>query len=243
MGWFGQQRKRIMDTAKREILRRVPFFERLDPEAFKTLSGLCHLRSFQPGELIIGQHDKTYDVLFLLEGHARVNVYSSTGIRVSFRDMAAGAIFGELSAADGHPRSASVESVGPCLAAVMPREVFLQSLRDQPEFMMSVIVHLTRQIRTLTGRVFEFSTLAVRNRVHAELLRIAGPARNNSEEAVLSPAPTHEEIASRISTHREAVTRELARLEERGLLKKEGRTLRIRDLAKLRRLVEQGAED
>ena len=46
---------------------------------------------------------------------------------------------------------------------------------------------------------------------------------------VISPPPTHEEIASRISTHREAVTRELARLEEMGLIAKESRVLRIKE--------------
>lgn len=135
-----------------------------------------------------------------------------------------------------------MESLGQCLVAVMPRQVFLKALRDQPTFMMAVMVHLTQQIRRLTDRVFEFSTLAVRNRVHAELLRIALPLKIHND-AILSPAPTHEEIASRISTHREAVTREMARLEESGLLRKEGRTLRIENLDRLHRLVEEGSED
>jgi Crp-like helix-turn-helix protein len=86
------------------------------------------------------------------------------------------------------------------------------------------------------------SALPVHCRVHAELLRIAVPLKINND-AILSPAPTHEEIASRISTHREAVTREMARLEESGLLRKEGRTLRIKNVERLHRLVEEGSED
>jgi hypothetical protein len=39
------------------------------------------------------------------------------------------------------------------------------------------------------------------------------------------------------------VTRELIRLEELGLIAKEGRVLRINNLAALRRLVEQGTVD
>ena len=57
------------------------------------------------------------------------------------------------------------------------------------------------------------SALPVHCRVHAELLRIAVPLKINND-AILSPAPTHEEIASRISTHREAVTREMAGLKK-----------------------------
>ena len=126
----------------------------------------------------------------------------------------------------------------PALAAIMPRKAFLRALGDHPAFMMAVMKHLTGQVRTLTARVFEFSTLAVRNRVQTELLRLAGAAPG-SNEAVLSPAPTHAEIASRISTHREAVTRELGWLEEKGFIAKEGRVLRVKDLAGLRKLVEE----
>jgi len=105
------------------------------------------------------------------------------------------------------------------------------------------MMHLTKQVRTLTGRVVEFSTLAVRNRVQAELLRRAGDVPPTVNQAALSPAPTHAEIASRISTHREAVTRELSWLEDHGVIAKEGRTLRIKDLAKLRQMAAEFPEE
>ena len=46
--------------------------------------------------------------------------------------------------------------------------------------------------------MFEFSTLAVRGRIYAELLRTAQPIRSETNAAIVSPVPTHEEIASRI---------------------------------------------
>jgi CRP-like cAMP-binding protein len=228
-----------MSTAGPYTLKKVAFFSGLNDSAFDALDALCHRRSYEAGALIIGQLDQTFDVLFLLSGRARVNIYSVDGQRVSFREITPGAIFGELSAIDGQPRSASVEAVEKSSVVQMPQKVFLKALCEYPEFMTAVMRHLTQQIRRLTERVFEFSTLAVRNRVHAELLRIAtGQATGN--EAYLTPQPTHQEIASRISTHREAVTRELARLEEAGLIAKHGRSLHIRNVAELRRLVEHG---
>jgi CRP-like cAMP-binding protein len=228
-----------MSTADTYTLRKVAFFSGLNDSAFTALGTLCHRRSYEAGALIIGHLDQTFDVLFLLSGRARVNIYSLDGQRVSFREITPGAIFGELSAIDGQPRSASVEAVEKSTVVQMPQKVFLDALRDYPEFMTAVMRHLTQQIRRLTDRVFEFSTLAVRNRVHAELLRIAA-THETGNEAYLIPQPTHQEIASRISTHREAVTREFARLEERGLIAKQGRSLHIRSIAELRRLVEHG---
>ncbi|QIG49237.1 winged helix-turn-helix domain-containing protein [Nordella sp. HKS 07] len=110
-------------------------------------------------------------------------------------------------------------------------------MANHPEFTRAVATHLTQQVRVLTRRVFEFSTMAVRQRLWAELLRLAEAAAKGEGQALLSPPPTHAEIASRISTHREAVTREFAWLEAQGFIVKEGRALKVPDLQKLRGLV------
>jgi hypothetical protein len=83
---------------------------------------------------------------------------------------------------------------------------------------------LTRIIRSHQQRVVEFSTLPVRSRIHTELLRLArlSPPGPDRTSAVVSPAPTHAEIASRISTHREAVTRELNELARAKLVENRG---------------------
>jgi CRP/FNR family cyclic AMP-dependent transcriptional regulator len=219
------------------IVRSVPFFRFLDDGSMKRLLGKCVYTHFQPGQIILSHEEETTDVLFLIEGQARVNIYSATGRRVSFREIKAGAVFGELSAIDAQPRSATVEAVDACSAVKMQREVFFRALETEPEFMKALMIHLAQQVRALTSRVFEFSTLAVRNRVQAELLRMA------TRSGRISPTPTHEDIASRISTHREAVTRELSRLEAIGLLAKDGRALQIKDMEALRRLVDEISDE
>lgn len=198
----------------------------------------CSWRNFHTGNLIIGQHDVSREVLFLVSGLARVNIYSLSGKRVSFRDVRPGAVIGELSAIDDHPRSADVEAIDDCWLFIMPQSVFAAAINNYPSVSKALLLHLARQVRGLTERVFEFSTLAVRSRVRAELLRLAERQSINGETAVLSPAPTHTDIASRISTHREAVTRELNRLEKLGMIERQGRALRIIDIRILKALVE-----
>ena len=87
--------------------------------------------------------------------------------------------------------------------------------------------------------MFQFSTLAVRSRVHSELVRLAETTAPSRNDVVLAPAPTHQDIATRISTHREAVTREITHLERLGIVQRQGRKLRIRDVALLRALLSQ----
>ena len=51
--------------------------------------------------------------------------------------------------------------------------------------------------------------------------------------------PTHADIASRVSTRREAVTKELSRLHDMGLIERRGKSLVVRDLARLSRMIDE----
>lgn len=230
-----------MSTDRIAILKQSGFFAGLSTEDLAALAARCRWRTTNSDELIIGHRDQSRDVLFLMSGLVRVNVYSLSGRQVSFRDIRPGDVFGELSAIDGKPRSASVESLMPSTLMVMPQPVFLDMLKAHPSVMIETLCRLTALVRSLTDRVVEMSTLAVRNRVQAELVRLA--RQHGGDDAVINPAPTHAEIASRISTHREAVTRELSRLEDLGLIAREGRKLRVTDLARLTAMVEDATPE
>jgi CRP-like cAMP-binding protein len=156
---------------------------------------------------------------------------------VSFRELGAGEVFGEYPAIDGGPRSASVEAHTSCLIASMPATSFREILETEPGVAQALLPQLVMKIRALTTRVYEFSTLAVNNRIQAELLRLANLASKDGKSGRIVPAPTHVEIASRVSTHREAVTRELSRLSRIGIIERKGAALIVKDIERLSEMV------
>lgn len=220
-----------------EAFRGFPLFHDLGADALNVLAAACSVRDYGPGELVVGHNDTTFDVFFLLSGKLHVNLYSADGQRVGFHEMSQGGMFGEISAVDGLPRSVSVEAATRCSIAVLPRQRFLGLIESDPRFAMAVTQQLAAHVRRLTTRVFEFSTMAVRQRLRAELLRHGQAAADDS--AVIDPIPTHAELASRISTHREAVSREMAWLEGKGLVTKRGKGLVIPSVSRIRSLIEQ----
>lgn len=228
--------------ATRQSLSGIAAFHDLSAGELERLARRCAWRRYGYGELIVGHRDESRDVFFVVEGRVRAVLYSASGKEVSFRDIGAGQTFGEFAAIDGQPRSASVVALSDALLASMTDTVFREVLRDHPSVAYETLQALTRQMRQLTERVFEFSTLAVRNRVQAELLRLAQGGDRRGGAVVLSPAPTHAEIASRVSTHREAVTREFNALAKAGIIERHGRELVVCDVARLARLVQNGLE-
>ena len=90
----------------------------------------------------------------------------------------------------------------------------------------------------MSDRVVAISAMPVGPRVQAELLRLALAVGVTDNRAVILHAPTHAEIASRVAARREAVTREISRLTEAGVIDRRGRDLVVTDVTALRNSVE-----
>jgi CRP/FNR family transcriptional regulator, cyclic AMP receptor protein len=215
----------------------VAIFAGLPREALERIQRRCAWRRYESGEPIVDYLDASDEVFFIASGEVRVTIYSLAGKAVSFSDMGPGEVFGEYPAIDRGPRSASVEARTSCLVASLPAEAFRELLRAEPRVAQVLLPQLVMKIRALTTRVYEFSTLAVKNRIQAELLRLASLAPRDGKRARIAPAPTHTHIASRVSTHREAVTRELNRLSRIGILERAGGTLVVMDIDRLAQMV------
>lgn len=181
-------------------------------------------------------------MFFILSGTARATFHAAGGKDVQFRDMRAGEMFGELSAIDDGPRSAEVTAVTEVFVARAAADVFLDLATRYPGIARQLLTRLAALVRSLSDRVVEFSTLGVSNRIHGELLRLAREHGIEGNRATIKPAPTHADIAARVSSRREAVTRELAALTRRGILNKRRGTLDVIDVERLEALVRDVAD-
>lgn len=220
-----------------QSLAKIEIFAKLPKEKLVSVEKRCAWRRYEPGEPILGHLDTSDDVFFVVAGEARVSLYSVQGKAVTYCDLQPGEMFGEYAAIDGAPRSAGIEARTQCLVASMSAGAFRDLLQSDPSIAMTMLRLLVTKIRTLTTRVYEVSALAVANRVHAEILRLAMFAPRSGRSAHIDPAPTHVDIASRTSTHREAVTRELSRLARVGIIERRGRLLIVNDVDRLAAMV------
>ncbi len=203
----------------------VGLFRDLAADVVKMLSERCRWRRYRAHQPIVNYQDETRDAFFVVHGKVRAMCFSISGREVSFRDVGVGEMFGELSAIDGQPRSADVVALTDALLAAMAASDFWDALRRHESIAALTLRHLANLVRATTERVVELSTLPVPRRIQAEVLRIARRHAPDGQTAVIFPAPTHSEIASRISTNREAVTRELGELRRAGLIQRRGGAL------------------
>lgn len=215
----------------------LDILDRLSPEDRAVVESHFTYANYREGQPIISHQEQDRDVFFVLEGRLRATLYSDTGRAVDYSDAAPGDVVGELAAIDGAPRSATVEALTPVRLARLSEAAFRELIETHPAFTSALLQHLTAQIRKLTERVFELTTLPMRHRLLRELLRLGTAAGIERGQAVIRPAPTHFELASRIGAHREAVSREMSALHKAGLVDKRGGVLVLREPETLRGLM------
>lgn len=188
------------------------------------------------GKIIVGHTDKVADAFLVESGTAQVSLLAVDGKEAIFRDLGPGELFGEMSAIDGQPRSATVLAKSQLTVLKMDSDSFVQWLGEAEGAGLWIARLLVSRMREMTDKVFELATMPVTRRIQIELLRLAATGQAQDNQVIIKGFPTHYDIAARIGTHRETVSRELGWLRENGIVSTKGRTLTVLDLNQLRHI-------
>lgn len=226
-------------AAQRSILADLDLFAGVDNRILAGIEQACRYRRLAPQEQIVDKDSPPSDVYFIVRGRARVVNYSVSGREITFADLTEGDYFGQLSAIDGKPRSASVVATEESVILAVPRRLFLTVLADNPQVALRVMQRLVGIIRGANDRIMELSTLGAHNRIQAELLRQAQSHKTIRNTAVIEPIPVHSDIASRVSTTRETVARVLNDLARKGIVRRTRTALLIPNVQLLHMMVEE----
>ena len=215
-------------------LGKIPLFASLSEEDVRALDARVLWRKVPAGEWVIDYQAEDVDVYVVFSGQARAVIHTA-GREMIMRDITEGEYFGQYSAIDGKPRSAAIVAVTDAVVARMSAPLFWEAIHRYPGVREDVLKTLVSDARRLNQRANEQANFDVRHRLCAELLRLS---RTTGEgRTVVSPPPTHAELAARISTHREAVTKILNTLERTGLVARGPTAIVLVDAAALRRIV------
>ncbi len=221
-----------------DILAGIHLFRQVAPAQRRQIARQVHLRRYTPGQLVVAHHDPDRDVFFVVEGRVRVTLFSEAGREIAFRDLEAGETFGELAAIDRQPRSANVLALTDTLLGSLDPDLFLGAALHHPPLAEALLRKLTGLVRSLSERVYEFG-LPVPVRVGRELRRLARRSMISPTAARIRPVPKHADIASRINTHREAVSRTLAQLQRKDIVRRGQGELLVPDIRRLEAWIEK----
>lgn len=216
----------------------IVLLQRLSNQDRETLRRSITIRHFKSGMTIVSEHDRSNDVFFIFEGVVAAKAYSIGGHETSYAEIGAGHCFGEFSAIDNDPRSATIECLTDVTVGVLQCTAFQRFMRDSNDFAVVIAQHLVMKLRLQMVRFQEFSSRPVDQRIRLELLRLTKQESGVNEVGAvrLDPAPTHQAIARKVNTHREAVSREISHLEKIGILRAGRQRIEFLDIPRLRKM-------
>lgn len=215
----------------------LSLFRSLKPDEIGRVERECQRLQLAANTWVVTANDASTDVYLVCRGRLCV-VVSLADRETILRTLGDGEYFGELAAVDRKPRSAGVRTLTNATLFRMPSATFRAAIHEFPDVCDQVLLVLAGQVRQLANRANELAGLTVKQRIWTELLRSARPRMNTVGDGVISPPPTHAELASRIGSTREAVTRELGALEKNGLIERSPRAISLPKMARLRDMLE-----
>jgi CRP-like cAMP-binding protein len=223
-----------------EILRRLPLFARLDDDALRAVAGRTVVRSVRAGRILFRRGAPAEGLYVVVEGAVRVYRSNQQGREQTLHVQGPGQPLAEVPLFDGGPYPASARAEAETRLLFLPREAFEWLYRSHPEIADAVIRELGRRLRRMVGLVEKISLRDVPARVAMTLLEYAereGAARDGTEFVL---PRTQDELAAELATTRESIARALGRMRREGMIEQRGPRVRIRSVAALETLVQQG---
>ena len=216
-------------AAKLALLAKIPLFASLTESELQALAQRAVERRFAPDEMLFWEGEPCDGIFLILEGSVKIFKTSIGGREMMLALEPAPSTVAELPLFDGGPYPASVRAVEPVVSLFIGKSDFQQVCRQYPDVGLKVLAVVGRRLRHLVSVVESMTFGSVTERLARLLLDAARQAHSNEFDFPL----THQEVASRLGTVREVVSRNLARFRAAGLIRIEGRQVRIEDRAGL----------
>ena len=129
-----------------QLLRKVPYFSRVDPCKLKLLAFASDRVCYDPGEEIFHQGDASDAAYVILRGNVDLLI-SSVGGEIKIGDAEANSIIGDMCLLCDATRSASARATTEVEALRIARECFFKVMADNPRISMEISRALAETIR------------------------------------------------------------------------------------------------
>jgi CRP/FNR family transcriptional regulator len=220
----------VLGQIRRETFAKTPLFSSLAPEEREELSRLAIDKVYEPGQALLYEGTPCEGLYVIGSGTVKITKISPSGREVMLAIESAPSSVAEVPLFDDGDNPATVVAIRETVAFLLRKNDFRRFCQAHPEVPLKVLAVVGRRLRTLVGLIEAVTFGSVRQRLAMLLLQSA--EESGANEAGISV--THEELAARLGTVREVVSRNLARFQAEGILQVVKRQIKVLDMAALR---------
>jgi CRP-like cAMP-binding protein len=199
--------------------------DELPEHAWDALLDAGEERHYRRGAWIFVEGDPPGPALAVIQGEVRVEAMHDQ-FPVELGEFGAGSLFGELSAIDGLPRSASAIATEPTTLVAVAAPEFNRLLTEHPTLAATMLRVMARRLRATTVFAVEHAPKDIDRRLATVLLELA-LMRGVQEGTIVMLDVTQGELAETLRVDPETMSGAIKRLRARGLVLPGRRSLHI----------------
>lgn len=219
-----------MPTDKIAALKRTALFGDLAEPELKALAERAHERHLKRDEILFIAGDEALGLFVVVSGALRAYREGVDGREQVIHVERAGATIAELPVFDDKPYPSTVAAEEETVVLFLDKHAVRNLCLRFPLIALAALKMMAGRLRKCAELVEALSLREVDQRLARWLLneaRVRGSSKDNQLEVVL--VLTNQQIAARIGSVREVVSRALNRLQNNSLIVVEGRTIKIVD--------------
>ncbi len=219
---------------KNEFIHRVPLFASLTDAEFNSLEHIFLVKRYNKNQVIFQEEETGNYMYIVVSGKVKVSKSNASGRESILAIHQPGDFFGEMSLLDGKTAPATVSAMEDCKIISVSRQDFSNYLMTNQKVMHQMIQVLCSRLRQVWSQVHFLSHSSADARIRAGILQLSsryGLADNRG--VLINLRITHQELAEMVGTSRETVTRTLATLRRKGILKIDQRRMILLDAKSL----------
>lgn len=219
-------------TQVKGVLQRVRHFNGLSDEIQQAIAGSASHRHFDAGQVIYVEGERAESVYILESGWIKATRMTREGREQAMMFMHPVEVFGDVAVLTGTSYPATVVALDEVDVWAIPAKTILDLIPRHPQFAMAIIRRLGERVLHYVGLVEDLSLRSVEARLANTLLQHA----EQREGRLLVPRrewTTFDEMAIRLGTVRDVLSRALKNLEAEGLLRVEKQAIILLDPKRL----------
>lgn len=227
----------IIESCTNCPCRRTGFFSNILPETVESLDQVSQRSTVPAGAILFVEGQMPRGLFVLCSGRVKLSTSSREGKVLILKTAEAGEALGLSAAISGQCYEMTAETAIPCQLNFVNRKSLLSLLQNHSEVGLHAAQCLSRDFQAAYRDIHDL-VLARSSAGKLARLLLASSLEEGPQvaETRLNSSMTHEEMAQRIGSSRETVTRLLSDLKRKQLIRLDGATLVIRNRTALEAL-------
>jgi len=226
----------IVDNCTECSLTNRIFFCGCSSQVREALDEVSHKSILPAGAILFVEGQAPRGVFIVCSGKVNISTASRDGKVLVLKTANAGEALGLSAAISGVPYEITAETATPCQLSFVARKHFLELIESHGETGAHAARSLSRDYQTAYRDIRDLILTRSSAGKLARLLLSQSPRPGIQVDTYVTTPMTHEEMAQRIGSSRETVTRLLSDLRKKRLIRVDGSSLIIQDRTALEAL-------